>query len=54
MEISDEVVADRIFVLADWRASFKQLREAGIELDEWLLYHQDRRSKLTDEEKRVE
>ncbi len=37
-------------MISNWFATFKDLREAGITLDEWLAFHKARRSELSPEE----
>lgn len=33
--------------IEDWRATFTELREAGVTLQEWLTFHKNRRALLT-------
>jgi len=40
--------------MANWYATFTQLREAGIELKDWLEFHRLRRLELTPIQRRME
>ena len=40
--------------MANWFATFTQLREAGIGLQAWLEFHRVRRASLTEIERRLE
>jgi len=40
--------------MANWHATFTQLREAGISLQAWLEFHRMRRALLTEEERKME
>jgi len=40
--------------MANWYATFKELREAGISLNDWLAFHKMRREMLTNEERKAE
>jgi hypothetical protein len=40
--------------MANYYATFAQLREAGISLQDWLAFHKMRRASLTEKERRSE
>jgi len=40
--------------MANWYATFTQLREAEIDLKDWLEFHRVRRSELTSTQRKVE
>lgn len=40
--------------MGNWYATFAQLREAGITLQDWLAFHHARRATLSPEERKAE